>query len=125
MVAGEPALFVYGTLMPGHSRWPLLQPYAVTTERVHANGRLWDTGWGYPAACFGRAGDSIPGVRVTVARDRLDDLLTLLDRVEGEGVLFRRVEVLTSGGPAMSYEWMGPTDAMAPLLEGWPPKNTP
>jgi gamma-glutamylcyclotransferase (GGCT)/AIG2-like uncharacterized protein YtfP len=121
-VAAQSALFVYGTLMPGQSRWPLLQPYAVTSEPAYAQGRLWDTGSGFPAARFDRTGGGIPGVRVTIAPDRFAGVLAVLDRVEGEGRLFRRVEVMTSAGPAAGYEWMGPTDAMTPLLEGWPAK---
>ncbi len=114
-----PALFVYGTLLPGQLRWPLLEPYAVIAEAAKAKGWLWDTGAGYPAAQFDPAGDDIPGVLVTIAPDRDADVIRLLDGIEVEGVLFRRVEVATSAGPALSYEWLGSTDGLRRLTQGW------
>ena len=49
--SGEPcAVFTYGTLMPGRSRWPALAPYALGTgESDSVHGVLLDTGYGYPA----------------------------------------------------------------------------
>ena len=119
MGIGPPALFVYGTLMPGQLRWPVLARYALGWERGCARGQLWDTGRGYPAARFDPADDDIPGVVVTVNPDTLADVIVRLDRIEGEGVLFRRVEVQTSAGPAISYEWLGSTDGLRRLLHGW------
>jgi gamma-glutamylcyclotransferase (GGCT)/AIG2-like uncharacterized protein YtfP len=116
---GTAALFVYGTLLPGQARWPVLEPHALSTQPATAKGRLWDTGAGYPAARFDEAGDDIPGMLVTIAPHRLTDVIAMLDRIEGEGVLFRRVEILTTGGPALSYEWMGPTAGLSPLTSGW------
>jgi gamma-glutamylcyclotransferase (GGCT)/AIG2-like uncharacterized protein YtfP len=112
-------LFVYGTLMPGQSRWRVLRAHAVSSEPARVSGYLWDTGAGYPAAHFDPTGYDIPGVLVTIAPDLLADVIVLLDRVEGEGVLFRRVEVLTSGGKAISYEWIGSTEGFIPLVNGW------
>ena len=116
---GTAAIFVYGTLLPGQARWPVLEPYVLTTERATARGRLWDTGAGYPAARFDEAGYDIPGMLVTVGPRRLMDVLAMLDRIEGEGVLFRRVEVHTSAGRAVSYEWLGPTEGLPLLAYGW------
>ena len=113
-------VFVYGTLMPGECRWPALRPYAVSWEPATARGRLWDTGRGYPAVRFDDAGDAVPGILVAVAAESFADAVTALDRVEGEGVLYRRVEVATSGGLAVAYEWLGPTEALVPLPQGWP-----
>ncbi len=113
------SLFVYGTLMPGEARWPALQPYAVSTERASAKGHMWDTGAGYPAARFDATGRDVPGVLVTVAPELRAEVIGMLDRIEGEGVLFRRVEILTSAGPAVTYEWIGPTDGFSPLPDGW------
>lgn len=112
-------LFVYGTLMPGQIRWAALEAYALSTQAATARGHIWDTGAGYPAARFDQSGPEIPGVLVTVVPDLLPEIVAALDRIEGEGVLFRRVEVVTSGGPAISYEWMGSTDGFSPLFEGW------
>lgn len=116
---GPSAIFVYGTLLPGQARWPVLRPNALSTAPATAKGRLWDTGAGYPAARFDEAGDDIPGMLVTIAPDRLTDVIAVLDRVEAEGVLFRRVEVPTSGGRAVSYEWIGTIDDLSPLPDGW------
>jgi gamma-glutamylcyclotransferase (GGCT)/AIG2-like uncharacterized protein YtfP len=114
------SLFVYGTLMPGQPRWPVLQPHARSTRSATARGRLWDTGVGYPAARFDdETGGDIPGALVTIAPDAAADVVTTLDRIEGEGVLFRRVQVETSVGPALSYEWLGPTEDLSPLPDGW------
>ncbi len=114
-------LFVYGTLMPGEVRWPALEPHALASLRASAKGHLWDTGAGYPAARFDPVGDDVPGVLVEIAPELRGDVIGLLDRIEGEGVLFRRVEVLTSAGPAISYEWIGPTEGLSPLPDGWHP----
>ncbi len=116
---GTAAIFVYGTLLPGQARWAVLEPHALTTRPATARGRLWDTGAGYPAARFDTTGDDIPGALVTVAPDRMAGVITTLDRIEGEGVVFRRVEVETSGGRAVSYEWMGRTEGLLPLPGGW------
>jgi gamma-glutamylcyclotransferase (GGCT)/AIG2-like uncharacterized protein YtfP len=114
------SLFVYGTLMPGQLRWPVLQPHARSTEQATTRGHLWDTGMGYPAARFDERGRRIPGALVTIARDVGPDVIAMLDRIEGEGVLFRRVEIPTSAGPALSYEWVGSTERLSPLPSGWP-----
>ena len=113
------SLFVYGTLMPGQRRWNVLQSHAIITEPVTARGHLWDTGLGHPAARFDGTGDDIPGVLVRIRPDVIDYVIATLDRIEGEGVLYRRVEVSTSGGSAISYEWLGPTDGLLPLSGGW------
>ncbi len=119
-------VFVYGTLMPGELRWPALRPFAVGWEPATACGRLWDTAMGYPAARFGPEGGDglIPGFLVTLDESRLSGAIYTLDRIEGEGVLYRRVTVATSGGDAISYEWLGSVDHLAPLPEGWPRTGT-
>ncbi len=116
-------MFVYGTLMPGQVRWPLLEPFALGATPATARGRLWDTGLGYPAARFD-AGDAIlPGFVVVLRSEAADTAIAALDEIEGEGVLFRRVEVDTSGGRAISYEWLGPTEGLVPLPDGWLPRG--
>ncbi len=105
--------------MPGQTRWSVLAPHVISIEPARAKGRLWDTGAGYPAARFEQTGSDIPGVLVRVAPELLADVLLTLDRIECEGVLFRRVQTLTSAGPASAYEWIGPTEGMRQLLSGW------
>lgn len=114
-----PAVFVYGTLIPGNSRWWVLEPFAESWEEACAAGALYDTGRGYPAATFFGRGGAIRGVRVRLRPDLLDDAVARLDEVEGAGTLYRRVVVPTSHGDAMSYEWIGPTDGLRRLAEGW------
>ena len=114
-------VFVYGSLMPGQSRWRHLSPYAASWQPATAPGRLWDTGRGYPAAIFGDAGSEIPGVAVMLGPEATEAALRLLDGIEGEGTLYRRVEIVTSSGPALSYEWLGATEDFQPLPGGWPP----
>ena len=76
-------LFVYGTLQPGDVRWPFLAPYVADDGVPDAvDGRVYDTGRGYPAAIFGRDGhDRRPHVR-GCATDRLDEALPVLDEEE-------------------------------------------
>ena len=124
MERGDGAVFVYGTLMPGELRWPALEPFAHGWEDATAPGRLWDTGDGYPAATFERCEASIPGVVVWINADRWDQALRRLDTIEGEGSLYRRVEVKTSVGPATSYEWLGITAGLRPLPSGWPRRRS-
>ncbi|MDQ3947103.1 MAG: gamma-glutamylcyclotransferase [Actinomycetota bacterium] len=107
--------------MPGQPRWPHLRSYAVSWEPATAAGRLWDTGRGYPAANFDRADSQIPGVAVLLRDDAAEAAIRLLDEIEGEGSLYRRVEITTSTGEALSYEWLGATDGLRPLPGGWPP----
>jgi len=117
---GRTQLFVYGTLIPGDRLWPVLAPYASSWAPATAAGRLWDTGQGYPAVRFDPAGGPVPGVVVTLHAARAAEAVEVLDEVEEEGSLYRRVQVDTSAGPAFAYEWLGPTDGLADLPEGWP-----
>ncbi len=44
-------LFVYGTLLPGETRWHFLEGFVVGDGRADSLlGQLFDTGLGYPAA---------------------------------------------------------------------------
>jgi Gamma-glutamyl cyclotransferase, AIG2-like len=48
-----PWLFVYGTLMPGRLRWPLVAADVVRQRPSAVRGTLYDTGRGYPALVVG------------------------------------------------------------------------
>ncbi len=117
---GPTRLFVYGTLMPGEPLWPALKPYAASWQPVTACGDLWDTGLGFPCVRFDPSAPGVPGVLVDLEPDRIDEALAMLDRVEDEGRLYRRVVVETSAGPALAYEWLGSTDGLRRLAGGWP-----
>jgi gamma-glutamylcyclotransferase (GGCT)/AIG2-like uncharacterized protein YtfP len=113
------AVFVYGTLLPGEELWTVLAPFAHEVCEAVAHGRLFDTGLGYPGAVFEESPSIVPGARVTVDRDQWPDLIEMLDEIEDEGRLFHRRPVQTSAGPAMSYEWMGETQILRLLPNGW------
>lgn len=107
--------------MPGEPLWPVLAPYALSWEPAVADGRLWDTGHGYPAVRFDERGGPVPGILVAVDPRQRAEVTGLLDQVEEAGRLYRRVVVPTSGGDAYAYEWLGPIDGLVPLTTGWPP----
>lgn len=107
-------VFVYGTLKPGHERWPTLQPYAVKVEPAVVAGFLIDMG-AFPAATFGPSGvNEIHGYLVTIQDSRtMKELLTILDAIEGvSSNLYERVMVHTwpiavwegDGAGAWSYQ---------------------
>jgi gamma-glutamylcyclotransferase (GGCT)/AIG2-like uncharacterized protein YtfP len=65
------------------------------------------------------AASSIAGVRVRLDPHRLDGAIDVLDRIEGEGELYRRVVIATTAGEAFSYEWIRSTANVPLLLNGW------
>lgn len=115
------ALFVYGTLQPGQPRWPALAPYAETHAAAGALGRVFDTGYGWPAAVFDPgSADEVPGVVVTLRADSVDEALAVLDAIEGvESGLFHRVLVDVEGRPCWAYHWPGATGGFD-RITGWP-----
>ena len=121
MTAGVRAVFVYGTLQPGAAAWSVLEPW-VTGDPVPAQapGTLYDTGWGYPAACFGPdTPGTVRGVVVQLHADSCAEALAALDRYEGSG--YRRIVVDVGGIEAFTYEWIGRRADLVPLTSGiWP-----
>jgi gamma-glutamylcyclotransferase (GGCT)/AIG2-like uncharacterized protein YtfP len=113
---GQPArLFVYGTLMPGHEAWTIIEPYAAATVATTVRGRLYDTGAGYPAAIF--EGDSlIAGAAVILDEARAGEALDVLDRYEGPE--YRRIVVDDDHGPLFAYEWIADRDRLIELPSG-------
>lgn len=101
------AVFVYGLLKPGFSLHYLVSPFVVRSAPGRVRGRLYDAG--VPAVRFDEPGE-IEGF-VLWLDDRVDEALRILDDVEDEGDLYRRVsvEVTTSEGitEAWAYEYMG------------------
>jgi gamma-glutamylcyclotransferase (GGCT)/AIG2-like uncharacterized protein YtfP len=110
------ALFVYGSLQPGHSAWPLLAGHtAGPPRRATVAGQVCDTGRGYPALVpdgAGRAPGWLVPVRGTPA---------LLERIDGyEGPEYRRTRLATSEGTACwTYAWAAGTADLTPLPGGW------
>lgn len=96
-------MFLYGTLMPGRPRWPILSGYVVGVPVcASATGTLFDTGFGFPAMFPGT--DPVPGFLVHLDSVTLKDALGVLDDVEAVGSgLFRREQVPCQGELAWVY----------------------
>lgn len=108
-------LFVYGTLQPGASHWPMLEPHvAGEPRRARLPGTLFDTGFGYPALRPG--GPGVVGWAVELAAPAAT--LSTVDAYEGAN--FRRVRVtLDDGTQAWTYVWANPIDGMRELTTAW------
>lgn len=117
-IHGVMHLFVYGTLMPGHSRWPLLQPFTQGQPRRECvRGRLVDTGQGFPALLPGE--DRVPGFVVSLNPGRRHVALELLDCVEGvDGGLFSRA--LARVGDRLAWTYVGAHPSLrGPIIAQW------
>ena len=117
--------FVYGTLKPGQSRWHILEPFAVRADAdssASAQGQLFDTGYGWPAAVFDSSlSEQVHGVVVTIKSEAINEALATLDAVEDvAGGLFRRILIEVDGQPCWAYNWPGPTDEFRRIAR-WPP----
>lgn len=113
------SLFVYGTLMPGHLRWAVLEPHALSWRPAAVEGHLYDTGEGWPAAVFVPGEDLVRGWAVDLDPAVADVVMAHLDDVEGvDQGLFRRVEVaLLDGEPVVAYELGTSPDALRRIQE--------
>lgn len=110
-------LLVYGTLMPGRGRWPALAPWTSGGPVPDSvSGRLFDTGYGWPAAVIGDGG-TIPGFTVPLTSQTLAAALDALDRIEGtDHGLFQRISTFSgSRVPVWVYDWTGPTEQLVPI----------
>jgi gamma-glutamylcyclotransferase (GGCT)/AIG2-like uncharacterized protein YtfP len=99
-----PWLFVYGTLMPGRLRWPLIAADVVRQRPSAVPGTLYDTGRGYPALVVG--GDRRAHGWLLELSERAPAVLAQLDVVEGPE--YRRTDVTTVDGVrALTYAYIG------------------
>ena len=100
----EHLLFVYGTLLPGEERWPILEQFVARDGDREGiadavAGVLYDTGEGYPAASFLAGAGRVAGRVFRLDAARLAEALEVLDEVEDAVLgLYRRVRVVTDGG---------------------------
>ena len=115
-----PRLFVYGTLMPGRLRWPVLAPFAVGHRAATVPGTIFDSGCGWPVAVFADGDAVVPGVLVDLDPSVLDTALPVLDEVEDTATdKLRRIVVTTSDGTtAWAYHCPHAVDGMTPI-ERW------
>lgn len=120
MVTRPDRLFVYGTLQPGHLRWPFLEPFAVEHRPSAVPGRLYDSGAGWPVATFGVGPAEVPGTLVDLDAERLEEALGLLDEVEAAATdLLTRITVTTTDGlAAWAYHSAAPRPDLT-LIERW------
>jgi gamma-glutamylcyclotransferase (GGCT)/AIG2-like uncharacterized protein YtfP len=115
--AGPRAVFVYGTLMPGHLRHAAIERFVADRRLARVRGRLYDTGRGFPAAVFG--GDGwVEGWLLTLRPGTEGRALAAMDRIEGS--LYLPVTVETADGEtAIAYEWRGEVSGLRPLAGRW------
>ncbi len=112
----EPALFVYGSSMPGMSRYDQLSKYVVRSARDSVQGRLYDSGLGYPMAKFDGDGQ-VRGVVLWLDPATAEAAMTEMTKVESGLFHPRRVRT-ASGITAQAYEWIGSTDGY-PRIDSW------
>lgn len=109
-------VFVYGSSMPGESRYGEIKEYVEASTRASVDGLLYDTGLGYPAAKFD-PGAEIPGFLLTLNPATADAFLR--EQTALEAGLFIPVTVQTkSGVAATAWEWIGATDGF-PRIDAW------
>ena len=114
--AEQPSLFVYGTSMPGMTRYGAISQYVTGSARDAVAGLLYDSGLGYPLAKFGPGGD-VRDFVLSLDADTADAAMAELTRVEAG--LFHPVKVRTrSGVTAYAYEYLGATDNL-PRIDVW------
>lgn len=114
-------IFVYGLLKPGFSLHHVVAPFVQRAEPATVRGRLYDAG--VPAARFDGDGE-ITGHVLWLDPGRLDEALEVLDDLEDEGELYRRlvVQASTADGPvkAHAYEYLAPLDGRPEVGGAWP-----
>ena len=116
--SAEVYMFVYGTTMPGHLRYPLIEDFVAETARAKVPGRLYDSGNGYPAAKFSGGSGQIEGYVLRLRPDRVAEARRAF--TEFEAGLFEPVPVTTDGGvSATAYEWIGSIDGLSRLDGMW------
>lgn len=113
-------LFVYGTLMPGRLRWPILAPFALGHRAATVPGTIFDSGCGWPVAVFADVDALVPGVLVDLDPSFVDTALPVLDEVEDRATdKLRRIVVTTSdGATAWAYHCSQAVDGMR-QIDAW------
>lgn len=110
-------MFVYGTTMPGHLRYSMIEDFVAEATRASVDGRLYDSGSGYPAAKFG-AGGTIEGYLLRLRPERVFEATKAF--TEFESGMFMPVTVNThSGVKATAYEWNGSVDGLTRVDGMW------
>ena len=114
------AIFVYGLLKPGFSLFHVVEPFVMRSAVATIRGRLYDAG--VPAARFDEEGE-IEGFILWLDEGRLDEALKVLDELEDEGDVYRRVLIQadTDGGrvEAHAYEYLSPPEETKNVGRAW------
>ncbi|WP_353827790.1 gamma-glutamylcyclotransferase [Agromyces sp. SYSU T0242] len=109
-------VFVYGTSMPGQSRYGAIEEYVQSATRAEVDGLLYDTGYGYPAGKF-EPGGVIRGFLLELEDTTAEAFLR--EQTALEAGLFAQSIVQTSAGvAATAWEWIGATDGL-PRIDEW------
>ena len=117
---------MYGTLKPGHERYPAVEPYVTRVERAHTPGHLFNLG-PYPAAHFdNRTENMIPGYLLWTVDE--DHVLQSLDAIEGHPHLFIRKNIIVNvdgrTSPAYGYEFVNATHlSETARIDEWYPER--
>jgi gamma-glutamylcyclotransferase (GGCT)/AIG2-like uncharacterized protein YtfP len=110
--------FVYGTTMPGHLRYPVIEEFIAAYVPDRVTGRLYDSGFGYPAAKFGGGQSWIEGFRLEIRPGREVEARRAFTSFESG--LFDPVTVRTEGGVTVTaYEWIAAVDGFEELDGRW------
>lgn len=108
--AAPNVIFVYGSSMPGQSRYAFIEHLVENSRAAEVPGYLYDWDLGYPLAKFG-PGEVIPGYVLTLRPESSEEFFTQMTQIEAG--LFELVEVTTRDGIRVrAYEWIGPTDGL-------------
>ena len=112
-------VFVYGTLQPDEVRWFALASRVVDHVGIpdHVRGRLWDTGYDYPALT--RDGDQLaPGCVLHLIPETAEATWQLLVEIEGavDGFYLPCVVTTESGVRALVFVYDAePEDFFVPI----------
>ena len=92
-------LFVYGTLMSGYGRNSIISHLEFIPSVLNDYKRIWPESLGFPFI-IKSLGDMVEG---ELYFDIPDNLWFHLDRIEGEGHLYHRIEVKVIGSNEEKY----------------------
>lgn len=114
---GATEFFVYGTTMPGHLRYSLIEEFVADATPDRVSGRLYDTGVGYPAAKFGGGQSWIEGYRLEIREGREAEARRAF--TEFEAGFFEPVTLTTEDGVTVTaYEFIGSVDDFEEIVGG-------
>lgn len=110
--------FVYGTTMPGHLRYSLIEEFVAEATPDRVTGRIYDSGSGYPAAKFGGGQTWIEGYRLEIREGREAEARRSF--TEFESGLYEPVTLRTADGfTVTAYEWIDSVDGFEELAGRW------